>query len=277
MHLHFSRGYVAEGMRIGWIQTQTIYGDVEANLRAVEEIVGATSADLWVLPELFATGYLFGLRSELEALAEPIPGGHTTRTLTELARRCTTSLIAGLPERADDGRLFNAAIAVDADGLRAHYRKIHLFDHEKDWFEPGDLPLSVTSLAGARVGIMICFDWRFPEMARTLALLGAQVLAHPANLIQPYCQAAMVTRAIENRVFTVTANRVGTEDRHGIRLTFTGGSRVVDADGMILSDGPTAKAAFGVVTIDPSAADTKSVTDHNDLFRDRRPFFYRLG
>jgi predicted amidohydrolase len=263
-------------MLVGWIQTRPTYGDPAANLRAVERIVVSVSADLWVLPELFATGYVFGSRSETERLAEPIPDGPTTQAIMELAKRSSAALIAGVAERAPDGKIFNSAIAVDATGLRGQYRKIHLFDYEKEWFDPGDGPLSVVDLAGARVGMMICFDWRFPETARTLALRGAQLLAHPSNLVQPYCQAAMVTRALENRVFTITTNRIGTEQKGGIRFAFTGQSRIVDPDGAILSDGPAECTAFDVVTIDPSLADTKRVTGHNDVIGDRRPSFYGL-
>ena len=276
LHLHFPGGYVAGTMRVGWIQTQPTFGDVAANLRTVEKIVASAPADLWVLQELFTTGYVFGARAQAKRLAEPIPGGPTTQALIELAKRSGSSIVGGLAERGPDGKIFNTAIAVDWKGLRAHYRKIHLFDYEKEWFDPGDLPLSVADLAGARVGIMICFDWRFPETARTLTLRGAQILAHPSNLVQPHCQAAMVTRALENRVFTVTTNRIGTEERNEIRFTFTGRSRIVDPNGVILSDGPASSTAFDVVTIDPRVADTKGVTAHNDVIGDRRPSFYQL-
>jgi len=263
-------------MRIGWIQTRPIYGDAQANLSTIRHVLESTHSDLWVLPELFASGYLFGSRSELERLAEPIPDGPTTRGLIDLAARGDSAIVAGIPELGPDGRIFNSAVAVDTGGLRAHYRKIHLFDCEKDWFDPGDLPLSVVPLAGARVGMMICFDWRFPETARTLTLMGAQIIAHPSNLVQPYCQAAMITRALENRVFTITTNRIGTEDRNGRSMAFTGGSRIVAPDGSVLSDGPTGDAASEVVTIDATLADSKFVTEQNDLVRDRRPSFYRL-
>jgi 5-aminopentanamidase len=264
-------------MRIGWIQTEPVYGDPADNLRRIEGIIEAGGADLWVLPELFSTGYLFGDRKELERLAEPVPDGPVTRGLLRLAARSGTAIIAGLAERSRDGHLYNSAVAVDRSGVKACYRKIHLFDYEKEWFDPGDGPFVVVELAGARVGLMICWDWRFPEAARTLALAGAQVIAHPSNLVLPFCQAAMVTRAMENRVFTATVNRIGTEERAGLRLTFTGGSRIVAPDGSVLSDGPAERAASGIVTIDLTLADVKRVTSHNDLLADRRPEFYRLG
>ena len=261
-------------MRIGWIQTEPVYGEVAENLAAVRAAVQRTAADLWVLPELFSTGYLFGDRAELERLAEPLDGGPTVRGLAEIAGSCGTVLVGGLPERGTDGRIYNAAVAVDRAGVRAHYRKIHLFDREKEWFDPGDLPFSVVPLAGARVGMMVCFDWRFPEATRALALLGAQVVVHPSNLVQPHCQAAMVTRALENRLFIATTNRIGTEERGGFRLSFTGASQIVGPDGRILSRGPDDRPAAEVVAIDPSEADDKRATPRNDLLADRRPEFY---
>jgi predicted amidohydrolase len=265
-------------MRIGFIQNHPAYGDREENLRALERALRAAGApDLWVLPELFAVGYLFGSRAEAARLAEPVPDGPTTQALIRLARGSGSALVAGLAERAPDGRIFNSAVGVDRGGVQAVYRKIHLFDREKEWFDPGDLGFPVVALGGARVGLMICFDWRFPEAARTLALGGAQVIAHPSNLVMPFCQSAMVTRAIENRVFTVTANRIGTERADdGSELTFTGRSRIVAPDGAVLADAPEAVTAVGVVEVNPAQADDKRATARNDVLADRRTEFYRL-
>ncbi len=265
-------------MRIGFVQTHPAYGISAANLTAVEEAIEGSRAraDLWVLPELFSSGYVFGSRAEAERLAEPVPGGETTEGLIRLAAELNAAIVAGLPEKAPDGRVFNSAIAVDPTGLRALYRKIHLFDVEKEWFDPGDLGFPVVDLAGARVGMMICFDWRFPEAARTLTLSGAQVIAHPSNLVHPYCQAAIVTRSLENKVFIATANRIGREERAGLSMAFTGGSRIVAPDGSVLAEGPADRTAAGAVEITPSLADDKGVTPHNDLIADRRPSFYRM-
>jgi len=263
-------------MQLGWIQTAPVYGEPRVNLSAVEAVIREQKADLWILPELFSTGYLFGSREELESLCEPVPYGPTVGALVDLAGESETALVAGIAERGEDGKLYNTAVAIDAGGVRARYRKIHLFDLETIWFDSGNLPNPVVPLAGARVGLMICFDWRFPEVARSLALQGAQILAHPSNIVQSHCQAAMVTRAIENRVFTITANRVGFEKRDDWELSFTGGSRIVDPDGRLMSDGPAKGFASGVVEIDPAVADDKRVTLRNDLFEDRNPACYRL-
>lgn len=264
----------SEAMRVGWIQTNPIRADKAANLAGVEPILVSGDADLWVLPELFSTGYLFADRGELSRLAEPVPSGRTTEALIRLAEKGRCSVVAGIAEQVSDGRLFNAAVMVDGSGLLALYRKIHLFDLEKEWFDPGDRPYPVVTLSDCRVGVMICFDWRFPEAARTLALAGAQVIAHPANLVMPHCQQGMVTRALENRVFTVTANRVGTEEVGGNRVEFTGASRIVSPDGGVLSDGPREGEAFDVVNIEPGDSDDKMINSRNDLLADRRPEFY---
>ena len=88
---------------------------------------------------------------------------------------------------------------------------------------------------------MICFDWFFPETARSLALLGADIIAHPANLVLPYCQKAMITRCLENRVFAVTANRIGQEKRGEDDFQFTGASQIISYDGKVLSSAPNDK------------------------------------
>jgi predicted amidohydrolase len=264
-------------MKIGFIQTLPFRMDVAGNLDALEFALdsGGLHADLWVLPELFTTGYLFCDRAELLSVAQAADG-RTADRLHKVAVRHSSSFVAGFAESAG-GHVFNSAMAVDGDGLKAVYRKTHLFDNEKKWFEPGDSGFVVTRLAGVQVGIMICYDWRFPESARTLALAGAQIIAHPSNLVLKTCQDAMVTRALENGVFTVTANRVGMESVGGVSAAFTGRSRIVAPDGSILAEGAVDAADMKVVEIDPEVALDKTVTGRNNLFSDRRPDMYRLG
>ena len=122
---------------------------------------------------------------------------------------------------------------------------------------------------------MICFDWLFPESARTLTLLGADIICHPANLVLPNCQKAMVTRSLENGVFTITANRVGTESRGGKDpLTFTGGSQIVDNLGRVLTKLGPDDTGVVLTDIEPVRSRNKILTAHNDRLRDRRPEFY---
>ncbi len=264
------------------MQTSPEFGAKEKNLAAIEAMfesacldgaTGSCHVDLWVLPELCTTGYQFRTRGELASLSEANDGA-TVRRFSNLAKRLETAIVFGMAESAGHD-LFNSAILVSQDGLVGVYRKVHLFDRETELFDPGRGGFDVFEVHSVRVGVMVCFDWLFPESARTLALKGAQVIAHPANLVLPYCQAAMVTRAIENHVFTVTANRVGREARvDGEVLDFTGASRIVSPDGRILRDGPIGETSVMWEDIDPDEADHKTITRRNDVLADRRPDSY---
>lgn len=261
-------------MRVGFLQTQPRFGDVDANVTAIEAALAGVRDATIVLPELCTTGYVFASRAETRALAEPADGPSVAR-LRRLARANHLVLCFGMAEK--DGRMiYNSAITLLPSGRQHIYRKAHLFDREKLVFDRA-VPRFEPFRTDTRLGVMVCFDWIFPEVCRTLALAGARVILHPANLVLPYCQAAMVTRAVENRVFTVTCNRVGTETRAGVSLRFTGQSRIVDPKGRVLAQAPEAEPTLQIVDIDPAAAADKRITSHNHLFRDRRPRAYRLG
>ncbi|MGC9529402.1 MAG: nitrilase-related carbon-nitrogen hydrolase [Candidatus Bipolaricaulaceae bacterium] len=262
-------------MRLGYVQTQPQFGEVERNFARAAALMGRGQADVWVLPELFASGYQFTSRREVRALAEPIPAGETVRRLARLAAHLGCYIAAGLPERAAK-RVYNSAVLVGPSGLVAHYRKVHLFYQEKDHFAPGNLPFPVADCEGIKVGLMICFDHLFPEAARTLALRGAEVIAHPANLVLAgVAQLTMRVRALENRVFTVTANRTGAEDRGEERLQFTGRSLIVSPRGEILAQSNDTDEEARAVCVDLALARDKHVTAVNHLLADRRPEMYR--
>jgi predicted amidohydrolase len=135
----------------------------------------------------------------------------------------------------------------------------------------------VFDLPFGKEGIMICFDWFFPEAARTLALHGADIIAHPSNLVMPYCPDAMVTRCLENRVFSATANRIGKEDRGGNALTYIGTSEIVSPRGEILNRLSTNESGVGVVEIDLSLARNKALNEYNNIMTDRKPPFYTIS
>lgn len=267
---------MAQHYKVGYVQNQPVFGRVKDNLAQAENVLMNLEADLVVLPELFSTGYRFTSHEEARELAEPIPGP-TTDFLSDLARFKNMFLVAGLPE-IDGAHIYNSALVTGPDGYLGKYRKLHLFDTEREVFEPGDLPLSVFHLGAARVGVMICFDWRFPETARTLALRGADIIAHPANLVLPHCPQSMVTRCLENRVFTVTADRVGEEARvAGEVQKFIGQSQVVDPDGTVLVRASGDQEESAVVEIDLGQARNKAINAANDLFHDRRTDLYKLA
>ena len=163
-------------MKVGYFQFNPVFGEVTRNLNSASERLAQVECDLLVLPELFATGYQFVSTGEARALAEEVPNGPTTTRLVELAGARNMYLVAGLAERAGD-RVYNSAVLVGPSGLVGLYRKTHLFDEEMLHFSPGDTGFPVFDIGQARVGVMVCFDWFYPESARTLALKGADLIA----------------------------------------------------------------------------------------------------
>jgi predicted amidohydrolase len=261
-----------EMLRVAVLQYDPRFGETNANLDHVESMIGHLACDLLVLPELFASGYWFSSREEVESVAEDVKGA-TMERVRGWARELDCAIVGGWPERSGD-TIYNSALLVSPESDLVHYRKLHLFAEEKRWFAPGDLPLAVTEFRGTRIGVMICFDWRFPETARSLAFLGADLIAHPANLVLPWCPDAMITRALENNVFIATSDRSG-DDVHGEdRLHFIGQSQVVAPDGDRLARLPESGEGILEVRIDPAKARRKAVNAWNDLFGDLRPEFY---
>lgn len=269
-------------MRIACAQFRPVLGNLEANHERVAQLTAeAAGVDLLVFPELASSGYAFASREEAMAAAESARDGPFARLLVELARRHRMFLIAGLCER-DGECLYNTAVFVGPDGVRGLYRKAHLFWDEKDIFEPGDTGLPVFDLAArdlgpdrgdwtCRIGILICFDWQFPEAWRVLALKGADLVCHPSNLVLPgLAQRAVPLHAMMNRMFVVLANRYGTE-RH---LSFTGASLLISPRGEELARAPDDDDDVLTAEIDPAAARDKRVTPRNDLLADRRPELY---
>jgi len=261
-------------MRVGFYQFRPVFGKVAHNRRKVLEKLSQVEADLIVLPELPFTGYSFTNREEAWHLAEPLDNSPTLWELAELCARKKMHLVTGFAERAGQ-QVYNSALLIGPQGLIHTYRKIHLFDREKLIFAPGNTPLSVQEIHGVRVGMMICFDWSFPEVARVLALQGAQILCHPSNLVLSYCQQAMLTRCLENHVFAITANRYGQERRPHGTIRFTGKSQIVAPRGQLIYRAPSRKEMVYLTEIDPEEARNKQLTRRNHSFSDRRPEFYR--
>lgn len=260
-------------MKTGFIQFDPTFGEVEKNIERAARLIEPLDADLIVLPEFFNTGYLITSRQEAQDLAEVIPDGRTTRALCDIARRKNMHLVGGLIEK-DGDRLYNAAILVSPRGHLATYRKVHLFNEETLWFSPGDRGFEVYDIGLCRLGIMICFDWIFPESMRALALKGAEIICHPTNLVLPFCQDAMITRCLENRVFAVTSNRTGIEQRGGKTFRYTGRSQITGPAANILYRAGADTEETGIVNMDVAMARNKRLNPYNDLFGDRRIAFY---
>ncbi len=262
-------------MRVGFYQYDPQFGEVAKNLDAVTAKLDQAEADLIVLPELFASGYQFVSQEEVQQLAEAVPDGPTTRRLIEIAKRRRMHIVAGLPENAGS-RCYNSAVVVGPSGFIGCYRKAHLFYEETLFFTPGDSGFHVWDIGPAKIGVMICFDWYYPEAARSLAVQGADIICHPSNLVLPNCPDSMPVRCLENRVFAVTCNRIGSEARGGKdQLTYIGNSEVVTPKGVILHRAPRDREDLAIVDVDPTEARNKNLNRYNDLLRDRRPSLYK--
>lgn len=261
-------------LKAGFFQFNPVFGEIKRNVEYSVEKLSSVEADLIVLPELFNTGYQFASKKEAESLSEEIPSGYTSKLLSELCRDKGLYLVTGMAERSS-GRIYNSAALFGPDGHIGTYRKTHLFYEEKLWFQPGDTGFLVFDIGAAKLGMMICFDWFFPESARTLAMMGADIICHPSNLVLPYCPDAMPVRCLENRVFAITCNRIGFEEREGKeRLTFIGKSEIVSPRGEIITRASDNREEVIVMDIDPAAARDKQLNRYNNLFEDRRPGMY---
>jgi predicted amidohydrolase len=261
-------------MKVGYYQFAPEFGDIKHNLQKVLDAAASVKTDLLILPELFNTGYQFISREEAAALSEEIPSGFTTNALSKLSANKKIYIAAGIAENSE-GKIYNSAVLTGPDGFIGVYRKTHLFYEEKLWFSSGNTGFKVWQTPIGNIGIMICFDWFFPESARTLALRGADIIAHPSNLVLPHCPDAMVTRCIENRVFSVTANRIGSEQRGDKeKLAFIGKSQITSPMGEILCRASGDKEELAVMEIAVEKARDKNLNSFNDLFNDRKKEFY---
>ena len=263
-------------MKAGFFQFAPVFGDIRLNVEKALDGLSSEKSVLVVLPELFNTGYQFTSKEEVRELSEAVPSGFTTAQLAGFSKKNNIYIAAGLAER-DGGSFYNSAVLTGPEGFIGSYRKTHLFHEEKLWFSPGDTGFRVWNTPIGNIGIMICFDWFFPESARTLALRGAEIIAHPSNLVLPYCPDAMVTRCLENRVFAITANRIGSEQRGDReKLTFIGTSQITSPGGEILCRASRDGEESGNAEIDIREAGNKDLNRFNNLFKDRREDLYGI-
>jgi predicted amidohydrolase len=265
-------------MRVAVAQMEPILAEKERNLDACVarlEEAAAAGAELLVLPECAIPGYMFESADEALPFAEEIPGP-SADVLAGECRRLGMHVVCGLLER-DGDTLHNAAVLVGPEGLIGTYRKTHLPFLGVDRFVvPGD-ELTVYDTALGRIGIEICYDLRFPEVTRTLALNGADLVAHPTNFpVAARIQTELITvaRAAENRIYLLTANRVGKE-RSG---EFCGWSQIVDPYGTRLAEAGETEEALLVAEVDIEKARDKDYVIPGEyelyLFGHRRPELY---
>jgi len=257
-------------MEAGYIQYDVQFAERESNFEtAADAVKRHPGANLLVLPELAFSGYDFPNSEDLHSQSETYGNGPTTTFLKEQSRTHNTILIAGYPEK-DGERHYNSAMAVFPDGEIYNYRKTHLFSYETKLFQSSDRKPPIINTDWGKIGIMICFDWFFPETTEYLAMNGAQLVAHPSNLVLQHCQKSMYCRCVENSVFAITANRVGTERLTDRELTFTGGSQILSPKGVELAKASCEGESSATATLDLAEALNKDITPYNHRWNDRR-------
>lgn len=262
-------------IRLATVQFTPVYGDRQANITAIAELLDPVDTDIIMFPELCTSGYFFLSEEELAPLAEEV-GGPACRFFAELADAKRAVIIAGLAEVS--GGAFFDSVFVFRPGVSEPvvYRKSHLFYREQDIFARGDggFPVIRDERLDVSIGIMLCYEWRFPEASRALALDGADLIVCPSNLVTDLWRKVMPARAIENRVYVAVANRAGSETNGGETLHFTGCSAVYDPSGELLVQAASSGDAVLLTEIDPQRCRDKRINAVNDLFADRRPELY---
>ena len=267
-------------MRIAGVQMDVTLGDVSGNLnRMIDRVrtAHANGAELVVFPECALPGYCFNSLDEARPHAQTLPGPATAE-FQAVCRELSCRVIFGLLEAAA-GRIFNAAALVGPEGVLGSYRKVHLpFLGIDRYTEYGDRPFSVQDVAGVNIGLNICYDAGFPEPARCLTLLGADLIVLPTNW-PPGAEAAadyaINSRAMENAVYYIAVNRVGVE--RGFK--FIGQSRICDPLGRTLAHANHTNEEILYAEIDPARSRKKhqirmAGLNEVDRLADRRPEMY---
>lgn len=263
-------------------QADVHVGDVAGNGARLEQEIRAAAgegAGLIVLPELATTGYLLADEAEARALGEPL-GGPSIARWSALAAELDVAVVGGYAELAGDGAVYNSAVYVDASGIRANYRKAHLWDREKEIFSAGDAPPPIVDASFGRVALMICYDVEFPEWCRIAALAGADLIAAPVAWPlmrqvadeRPVEIVKMQAAAATHHIFVAVCDNVTAQ--RGQR--WVGGSSIIDPEGYPLAlarQGLPGRISATVCLVD---ARDKWITPHNDVFADMRHDLYRI-
>jgi omega-amidase len=262
-------------MKVAAAQISCALGDFDANLRKIQEFAALakkSGVELIVFPEMTDTGYSMPI---IQTHARKWKDGAVV-DLQKIAKGNSIAIVAGISDREDDS-IFNAQALINANGeLLAKYRKTHLVTaaplDERVCLSPGN-EFVVSKLSQFNIGLSICYDLRFPEMARTL------VVKHGANVIvnssawpvvrAEHLRILAVARAVENQSYFIIANHLGTDDG----VTFCGSSLIVDPSGKILASASPDREEF--IAAEISADFIAQVRDLVRVFDHRRPELYR--
>ncbi len=268
-------------MRVGIAQINILLKNKAANLKKCEQFIKQAQqeqVDVLVFPECTINGYVYNSFDEAYAEADPVPGD-LTDSMVSLCKEHQITAVFGLLEK-ENGLLYNTAVLITPEGMAGKYRKTHLLYLGVDRYtSPGD-DVPIFNLPQARAAMLICYDLRSPEPARTAALKEAQIILSPTNLPEganAYADFINKTRACENRVFVVSANRVGVEQ--GVQ--FIGKSQIVSIGGQILVEASRDKEELIYADIIPNQADIKHIVCipgeyEFDVFGDRQPALYKV-
>lgn len=258
-------------IKIAQVQFDPRVGEPGRNHKKIEILLSKTvNARLVILPELANSGYNFLNRQHALSLASEAEESSYVQMLKETAARQDQFIVSGFHEK-DGDKLYNTSVLVSSKGLIGKYRKIHLFMNEKQIFEKGNLGLPVFDIGGIKMGMLICFDYLFPEIWRIMALKGVEVIAHPSNLVTYKAYKVVPAQAVINRYFIFTTNRIGTERG----LSFSGRSFAVDPEGEVIAEASKDSEEIVFTEIDPSDAHNKMITEKNHVLNDRFPEDYR--
>ena len=267
---------------IACVQMDVAIGDVEANRRGIVERMQAAAesgAELVIFPECALTGYCFDSLEEAAAFAETIDG-RSSDAISEVCRETGAHAVVGFIEK-DGPDFYNAAMLVGPDGVIGDYRKVHLpFLGVDRFLTPGDKQFRVFELSFGRIGINICYDASFPEAARALKLLGAELIILPTNWPTGAWRTAefiINARACENHVNFAAVNRCGVERG----WDFIGRSKVVDFNGDTLGEASRESEEMLIIEVDLQEANKNKIVNvagsyEIDRLADRRPEFYRI-
>lgn len=270
-------------VKIACIQMEPVVGDKGYNVRHSAEMIeeaASQGARLIVLPELCSSGYVFEERDEALALAEAVPGGEACSAWASLAERHHLYIVAGVSEREDE-RLFNSAVAIGPEGHIGTFRKLHLWNEENLYYEPGNRGVPVFHTSFGRIACGICYDCWFPETFRLAALQGADIVCVPTNWVpipgQLEGERAMANTLVMaashcNSIYIAAADRIGTERGQ----PFEGQSLITSYTGWPIA-GPASRDKEEIIYAEANLADARrkrNWNEYNQPLRDRRKDVY---
>ena len=264
-------------MKISTYQFNPFYGSCHKNLEILKTKAQEIQSDVIVFPELALSGYSFVTKDQTAVLGEEYIRLQAYSQLSAIAKKYNKIIVYGFPEKVTDDEIYNAAqVCFPKPEYDYVYRKTHLFYKERYAFNEGNSGFKVVYYPDfdLHLGTMICYDWRFPESARTLAMNGADLIVCPANLVTDLWTKVMPARAIENKVFFAVANRCGSECANGEELIFKGLSAIYSFNGDVLDSASPDQTEVISAEFNPELTRDKSFNPINDIFKDRRPQFY---